>query len=308
MFGLPRPVRPRPVTGGGGRILWLGLALAGCTGAPPTSTLIPAGTVEPTPTNYLLAMIARSQTLTPGVVLPSPMPPTLVLKAATPTPIPPTATHTPAPTPLPPTVTPTPIPALLEVVQSGRYTTPGGGLVVFGLVRNAGTTAIQRLRVVARADDSAGTTVGAGSDGFLAQTALESGEVAPFFIVLSPLSGKLADLVLQTQAELYLPNSRTNPRLGHTAKAEGLKLAALPKSTGYQLTGRVRNTGEWPITLIQVLAAGYDGQDKLVDVSKAVIPLDPVLAGEVAPFSLTFRRPDARIARYDLLIVSYERR
>src|SRR5947199_168966 len=83
----------------------------------------------------------------------------------------------PPPPPRPPTATP--IPVVLETGAVHWYKTTNG-LTAFGLLSNKGTTSVQRVRVVASANDTQGATIGAGIDQLLPLIVLPPGQDVPF--------------------------------------------------------------------------------------------------------------------------------
>src|SRR6476661_182578 len=204
--------------------------------------------------------------------------------------VPPTATPAPPPTDTAVPATATPASARLALVEYTQYKDSLNDVVVIGYVRNEGSVPLESIKVVAQALDSGGATVGTGEDLLLALVQLPPGKVAPFQVSLGQLTGTLDKIDVQTQAAPFDPNGFNIFTAAQGLTVEGEKLGQPQQYLGTKLTGRIKNGGTTPATLVRVLAVAYGADGKVVDVGEGSSSLDPLAPGASGPFEITFRR------------------
>jgi hypothetical protein len=74
---------------------------------------------------------------------------------------------------------------------------------------------------------------------------------------------------------------------------------------GFSLTGTVTNTGQETATLVNVVAAAYDEDGKVIDVADTFTALSDIAPGGDSPFSIDFLSMTEAPASYELFVVSY---
>lgn len=184
------------------------------------------------------------------------------------------------------------------------YSDASGADVVVGKVHNKGSDRLENVKVTAELLDANGNTVGTGDDIMLPLAIMEGDQTLPFQVRITSPGEGAERIHVQVHADVY---DATGFHIFDPAQKLAVEGTTLGKGAlGPNITGRVRNDGSKAATLVNVIAAGYDADGKLVDTGTAYLTSD-VEAGTTSPFELMFLRPDVEITKFDIWVLGQEK-
>ena len=239
---------------------------------------------------------------------------TVVVTLAQPEPtLTPFPTDTPRPTLLPlPTVTPGPIrppeattlpvptPPKLEA-QVGAFSPilSGNALYFVGEVHNIGDQPLERPEVSVVLYDATGQVL-ANERGFATQDIVAPGQRVPVRIVFTTPPAQWSKFQV-----LFQPEAATEPGLHNYADLtpSALNLVRSPTS-GYLVSGTVKNSGARPARYIQAVVTLYGGNGQVVGVGEDLTDPDHLAPNGLAVFKVTIYSVAAEPISYRVQLVA----
>lgn len=230
-------------------------------------------------------------------------------------PVAPTATPTPPPTktPLPTatgTNTPTP-PLYVEYFNVTDYSDSDGDLWLYGEVRNLGTLPAKSIKLTATLYNVDGNVLAVSST--YADMPLEFNlwftgvlyptEQAPFSILLEePGQWTEWDISL-TYREASYSDYEEHYRDLEVKNHFGRIVSSFGEN--YRVSGEIENTGEMETGPVRIIITLYNESGQVVGIENMLMTdVDPLMPGEVAPFSTEFLYVRGTVASYQFLIRS----
>jgi hypothetical protein len=185
----------------------------------------------------------------------------------------------------------------VEILQSGTYT---GGLdipFIIGVLRNNTDRPFKFVEIVASTFDEGGRFVGSGTT-FAMVNVLLPGEVAPFEL-------SFFDAPAFASYQLAVEFDEADDKdLQETCREFVISDAAGNADMfGYEITGRVTSGCADTVKLVQIIAAIYDAEGRLIGADFGYAELDELAPGGTSPFTLLLTRVNAaEAAAFKLLV------
>ena len=201
-----------------------------------------------------------------------------------------------------PNPTDTPQPQIdLQTGSYSSYVDSIGTLWFVGEIVNKGNAPATSVQVALSLLDNNGNVVGVGSD---SPSFIQANGKFPFKIMVDQAPKEWKDVKIQIQGTPY--DSQSFMPLYIDLKTD--KVTGNPSGYGtYGLTGIVINTGQKTATLVQIVAAAYDKDGKVIDVGDTFATLSDIAPGGDSPFSLDFSNLSEAPASYEIFVVSFSK-
>jgi hypothetical protein len=174
----------------------------------------------------------------------------------------------------------------VNVISSSSYADKNSAYHIVGEIRNDSEKALQFTEITAMLYDRNSALVGK-SVGYALIDVLEPGEKSPFHLITLE-SGQVQNIASYKLSFKTTPASEKPKRL-EVGSASGYTDA----NGAYHLVGEIINHGDKNSTYVEVDAAFYDANNKVIDVSTAYTNPKEILPGAKEPFEIVSSAPES---------------